>query len=88
MNENIINKWMMYAANYQLERFDENGQKEPLLAPDIIKSSHCPYHLATKWTDIAGSKNSGTNALLHLWYKLDGQNKELFTNWLIENYKL
>ena len=71
--------------NYDFKVFSKEGF-EDLSAPSIIESSHCPHHLADKWNDLCERGNTGTIALLKLWHELDSHNKELFTNWLLENY--
>ena len=79
--KNIIDLWMKYAFNYNLVVIGDT------YGPEILTATHCPEHLADKWSNLSERKNSGTIALLYLWHELDGSNQDAFAEWLEKNYK-
>lgn len=80
--KNIIDLWMKYTYNYSTILLDDN------YVPGILISVNNPKHLAKKWLEMSGgSHSSGTTALLYLWHELSESNKDLFTRWLVNNYK-
>ena len=76
----IIDKFMKYAWNFSSVKIGNH------YAPECLKATTVPEHLAEKFTYYAETEKSGTQGFLKLWHELDGENQELVTEWLIENY--
>ena len=77
----IIDKFMKYAWNFGSVKIGE------FYAPECLTASHCPEHLAEKFTHYsARAKGNGTQGFLKLWHELDGENQELVAEWINDNY--
>tara|TARA_R110001592_G_scaffold139139_4_gene358954 strand:+ start:375 stop:644 length:270 start_codon:yes stop_codon:yes gene_type:complete len=76
----IIDKFMKYAWNFHSVKIGNN------YAPECLTATHCPDHLADKFTDYSEREKSGTQGFLKLWHELDGENQELVANWIENNY--
>ena len=77
----IIDKFMKYAWNFGSVKIGKH------YAPECLKATTVPEHLAEKYQDFAERENGGTHGFLKLWHELDGDNQELVANWISVNYK-
>lgn len=77
----IIDKFMKYAWNFGSVKIGK------FYAPECLKATTVPEHLAEKYQDFAQRENGGTRGFLKLWHELDSENQELVTKWLMLNYK-
>ena len=77
----IIDKFLKYAWNFKSVEIGK------FYAPECLGASHCPEHLAEKFTEYSSrAKGNGTQGFLKLWHELDGENQELVANWIENNY--
>jgi hypothetical protein len=77
----IIDKFLKYAWNFGSVKIGK------FYAPECLGASHCPEHLAEKFTDYSARMGSGTQGFLKLWHELDGHNQDLVAEWISVNYK-
>ncbi len=77
----IIDKFLKYAWNFGSVKIGK------FYAPECLKATTVPEHLAEKFTDFGARTGSGTDAFLKLWHELDGHNQDLVAEWISLNYK-
>ena len=76
----IIDKFMKYAWNFGSVKIGK------FYAPECLKATTVPEHLAEKFTDYSARTGNGTQGFLKLWHELDSENQELVANWIENNY--
>ena len=75
-SQEIINKFMLYAYNFNVVYV--NG----FYVPECIKATNNPEHIASKFIN-----NRGTQGFLNMWHQLDTENQIQVTDWIMNNYK-
>lgn len=84
-----IDKFLKYLWNFKQERMLmlESGKEVERYLPKVFlawNNLNTRTHLANKW--LSGNE-SGSMSLLKLWFELDEENKDIFANWINDNYK-